>query len=74
MWRRPSTPKNPKATGGRGIVYYVYDIRTTMTDFCASFSVRKHADEWGKTMFGEHAYVSDRRLHKDGCFWNGEGT
>ena len=69
-WRQ-NTPKNPKTSGGRNVVYYVYDIRTTMSEFCASFSVREHADEWGKGKFGEHSYVSDRRLHKDGPVWNG---
>lgn len=66
--------KNPKTTGGRGFVYYVYDIRTTMTDFYASFAQRSDADAWGREKFGEHAYVSNRRIHKDGCIWNGVGA
>ena len=70
MWRQ-STPKNPKA-GRTNRVYYVYDISTTMTDFCASFAVYQHAKEWGEAMFGEKCYVSDVRLHKDGCIWNGK--
>lgn len=27
--------------------YHVYDLRTTMTDFVASFAVREHAEKWG---------------------------
>ena len=73
MWRAKQ-PKNPKATGGRSLVYYVYDIRTTMTDFYASFALRSDADTWGRAKFGEHAYISDRRMHKDGCIWNGQGA
>lgn len=72
MRRRVNRPKNPKSSSGRNIVYYVYDIRTTMSEFCASFSVRKHADDWGRMMFGEHSYVSDRRLHSNDSNWNGE--
>ncbi len=56
----------------RGIVFYVYDIRTTMTDFCASFSTRKDANDWGRMRFGDHAYISDRRMHRDGFIWNGK--
>lgn len=70
MWR-VNKPKNPKSTAGRNIVYYVYDIRSTMSDFCASFAVREHAEAWGSVMFGEHAYVSDRRLHLNDCVWDG---
>ncbi len=69
MWRQ-KTARNPKATAGRNLVYYVYDIRSTMSEFCASFAVRAHADAWGRQTFGDHAYVSDRRLHKDGV-WDG---
>lgn len=71
MWGRSRGPKNPKSNGGRNIVYYVYDLRTTMSDFCASFAVREHADAWGKLVFGEHSYVSDRRLHRNDGVWNG---
>lgn len=55
----------------RGYVYYVYDIRTTMYDFCASFAVREHAEEWGKAKFGEYAFVSDKRLNKNDWIWDG---
>ncbi len=70
MWRSLKV-KNPKATGGKNVVYYVYDVSTTMSEFCASFAVRKHAEEWGKLMFGENSYVSDRRLHHNDWVWNG---
>lgn len=70
MWRQPR-PKNPKSTAGRNIVYYVYDISTTMSEFVASFAVYQHAKDWGTKMFGDNAYVSDRRLHHNDCVWNG---
>lgn len=54
----------------RGYVFYVYDIRTTMTDFVASFAVRDHAEAYAAITFGEHGYVTDRRHHKD-WVWNG---
>ena len=31
----------------RKYVFFVYDRRTTMTDFVASFAVREHAEKWG---------------------------
>jgi hypothetical protein len=70
MWhiKRQRKVKN---NSGKNTIWYVYDIRTTMTDFCASFAVRQHANDWGLMMFGEHAYVSDRRLHMNDSIWNG---
>jgi hypothetical protein len=55
----------------RKYVFFVYDIRTQMTDFVASFAVREHAEFYGKMMFGEHAYISDRGLHQSGKMWDG---
>jgi len=54
----------------RGYVFYVYDIRTTMFEFVASFAVRAHADKYAEETFGEHGYVTDRRCHKD-WVWDG---
>lgn len=55
----------------RKYVFFVYDRRTQMTDFVASFAVRAHADWWGKEMFGEFAYVSDKGMHQSGQMWDG---
>lgn len=54
----------------RGYVFYVYDIRTQMFDFVASFAVRAHAEKYATDTFGEHGYVTDRRCHKD-WVWDG---
>ena len=71
MMHRFNRPRNPKSKAGRNVVYHVYDIRSTMSEFCASFAVRAHAVAWGEMMFGEHAYVSDRRLHHNDHVWDG---
>lgn len=55
----------------RKYVFFVYDRRTTMTDFVASFAVREHAEKWGRETFGEFAYVSDRGMHQSGQMWDG---
>ncbi len=55
----------------RKYVFFVYDRRTQMADFVASFAVREHANTWGKEMFGELAYVSDKGLHQSGQMWDG---
>ena len=55
----------------RKYVFFVYDRRTTMTDFVASFAVREHAEKWGRETFGEFAYISDRGMHQSGQMWDG---
>lgn len=52
--------------------YHVYDLRTTMTDFVASFAVREHAEKWGYEFFGEYAFITDSVLHTHGQMWNGK--
>lgn len=55
----------------RKYVFFVYDRRTQMTDFVASFAVREHAEKWGKDMFGDFAYISDKGIHQSGQMWDG---
>jgi hypothetical protein len=55
----------------RKYIFYVYDVRTTMSEYVASFAIREHAESWGRSMFGEHAYVTDRHMHVSGRMWNG---
>jgi hypothetical protein len=55
----------------RKYVFHVYDRRTTMSEFVASFAVREHADKWAREMFGEFGYVSDRGLHQSSQMWDG---
>lgn len=64
--KRRRTPYRPPAH-----VFYVYDARTVMDEFVASFAVRADADDYGARRFGEHAIVLDRRCHADGRVWNG---
>lgn len=44
--------------------FFVYDIRTIMEHFVASFADKVDADKFGADKFGEHAYVSDFALHE----------
>lgn len=55
----------------RKYVFYVYDIRTQMTDYMASFAVREHAEKWGREAFGDYAYICDKGMHKSGQVWDG---
>jgi len=55
----------------RNHVFYVYDMRTQMTDFVASFAVRGHAEKYASDNFDEHGYVTDRRHHHKNQVWDG---
>jgi hypothetical protein len=55
----------------RNYAYSVHDIRTNMSEFVASFAVRAHAERWGREMFGEFAFVTDRGTHQTGQMWDG---
>lgn len=45
------------------LVYYVYDIRTQMHEFVASFANRDNAESWGKEKFQHYAYVTTVPFH-----------
>lgn len=47
-----------------GVRYYVYDIRTQMEDFVASFADHKDAREFAVQRFGDHGVVTMRSLHE----------
>lgn len=47
-------------------------MRTTMSEFVATFAVREHAEKWGKEMFGEHAFVCQRSINESSQMWDGK--
>ena len=55
----------------RDYVFYVYDMRSQMTEFVASFVVRSHAQEYADKTFGEHGYVTEYKHHRKHHVWNG---
>ena len=52
-------------------MWFVYDARTTMTDFVASFALREHAVAYALAHFGEHGIVLNRKAHASGKMWDG---
>lgn len=52
------------------IIFYVYDIRSQLNEFVASFALKAHAVAYATATFGRYGYVTDKRHHKDRV-WNG---
>lgn len=47
-----------------GVRWFVYDVRGDMEDFVASFADVADAREFGRTKFGDNAYVTNFALHE----------